>query len=119
MKQAEAPFTIWETRGPDEGQAYNENYFRNIGTFRPVEAEEKYSYSIEVKPYSIVTVTTLDNTADTSVYNCRYDDIPLDINYSDDFEYSKNFSLQEETLPFTLPIRAEPLRFRKLTETRC
>lgn len=91
MKQAEAPFTIWETRGPDEGQAYNENYFRNIGTFRPVEAEGKYSYSIEVKPYSIVTVTTLDNTADTSVYNCRYDDIPLDINYSDDFEYSEEF----------------------------
>ena len=48
MKQAEAPFTIWKTRGPDEGQAYNENYFRNIGTFRPVEAEGKYSYSIEV-----------------------------------------------------------------------
>lgn len=91
MKLADAPFTIWETRGPDEGQAYDENYFKNIGTYRPVEEDGKYTYSIEVKPYSIVTVTTLDKTADTSVYNCKYEDIPLDINYSDDFEYTDDF----------------------------
>lgn len=91
MKLGDAPFTVWETRGPDEGQAYDENYFRNIGTYRPVEAEGKYSYSIEVKPYSIVTVTTLDKTADTSVYKCSREDVPLDINYSDDFEYSSEF----------------------------
>lgn len=91
MKLADAPFTIWETRGPDNGQAFDENYFKNIGTFRPVEQGGKYAYSIEVKPYSIVTVTTIDRTADTSVYNCKYEDIPLDINYSDDFEYSDEF----------------------------
>lgn len=91
MKLADAPFTIWETRGPDEGQAYDENYFRNIGTFRPVETDGKYSYSVEVRPYSIVTVTTLDKAADTSVYKCGYEDTPLDINYSDDFEYSSEF----------------------------
>lgn len=91
MKLADAPFTVWETRGPEEGQAYDENYFKNIGTFRPVEEGGKYSFSIETKPYSIVTVTTLDKTSDTSVYNCRYEDIPLDINYSDDFEYSDEF----------------------------
>lgn len=91
MKLADAPFTVWETRGPDEGQAFDENYFRNIGKYLPVETDGKYAYSIEVKPYSIVTVTTLDKTADTSVYNCKYEDIPLDINYSDDFEYADDF----------------------------
>ncbi|MBQ8781768.1 MAG: glycosyl hydrolase family 59 [Oscillospiraceae bacterium] len=91
MSKADAPFCIWETRGPDEGQAYDENYFKHIGTFKPVEKDGKYSYSIEVKPYSIVTVTTLDKTADTSVYSCKYEDVPLDINYSDDFEYSDEF----------------------------
>ncbi|MDD7429307.1 MAG: glycosyl hydrolase family 59 [Oscillospiraceae bacterium] len=91
MKLADAPITIWETRGPDEGQAYDENYFKNIGTYQPVETDGKYAYSIEVKPYSIVTVTTLDKSADTSVYKCSYEDIPLDINYSDDFEYSDDF----------------------------
>lgn len=91
MSKADVPFYIWETRGPDEGQAYDENYFKHIGTFKPVEKDGKYSYSIEVKPYSIVTVTTLDKTADTSVYSCKYEDVPLDINYSDDFEYSDEF----------------------------
>ncbi len=91
MEKADAPIYIWETRGPDEGQEYDANYFKNIGTYKPVQADGKYSYSIDVKPYSIVTITTLDKTADTSVYNCSYEDIPLDINYSDDFEYSDEF----------------------------
>lgn len=91
MEMADTPITIWETRGPDEGQDYDDNYFKNIGTFRPVKSDGKYEYSVEVKPYSIVTVTTLDKTADTSVYKCRYEDVPLDINYSDDFEYSDEF----------------------------
>lgn len=91
MTKADAPIYIWETRGPDEGQAYDANYFKHIGTYSPVEKDGNYSYSIEVKPYSIVTVTTLDKTADISVYNCAYEDIPLDISYSDDFEYSEDF----------------------------
>ncbi len=91
MTKADAPIYIWETRGPDKGQTYDANYFKHIGTYKPAEADEKYRYSIEVKPYSIVTVTTLDKTADVSVYSCKYEDVPLDINYSDDFEYSDEF----------------------------
>ena len=87
MEKADAPIYVWETRGPDEGQAYDANYFKNIGIYKPNENK----FSIEVKPYSIVTITTLDKTADTSVYNCKYEDIPLDINYSDDFEYTDDF----------------------------
>ena len=87
MKKADAPIYIWETRGPDEGQAYDENYFKHIGTYMPCENK----FSIEVKPYSIVTVTTLDKAADTSVDKCSFDDVPLNINYSDDFEYSDEF----------------------------
>ena len=87
MTKADAPIYVWETRGPDEGQPYDANYFKNIGTYKPCENR----FSIEVKPYSIVTITTLDKTADTSVYNCKYEDIPLNINYSDDFEYSDEF----------------------------
>lgn len=87
MTKADAPIYVWETRGPDERQAYDANYFKHIGTYKPCENR----FSIEVKPYSIVTITTLDKTADTSVYNCKYEDIPLNINYSDDFEYSDEF----------------------------
>ncbi|MCH5192933.1 MAG: glycosyl hydrolase family 59 [Oscillospiraceae bacterium] len=91
MKKADSPVYIWETRGPDKGQAFDENYFRNIGVCRPAESEGRYSFSVEVKPYSIVTVTTLDKTADLSVCKCGYEDIPLDINYRDDFNYPDSF----------------------------
>jgi len=91
MTKADAPIYVWETRGPEEGQAYDANYFKKTGAYLPVEKNGKYGYSIEVKPYSIVTVTTLDKTADVSVYNCSYENKPLDINYSDDFEYSDEF----------------------------
>lgn len=92
MTKADAPFSIWETRGPDEGQAYDANYFKKIGTYKPAETDGKYAYSIEVKPYSLVTVTTLDiGEADASVSICGYEDIPLDVNYSDDFNYPAEF----------------------------
>ena len=87
MEKSDAPIYIWETRGPDEGEAYDANYLKRIGVYMPLENK----FSIEVKPYSIVTVTTLDKTIDTSVDKCGYEDIPLDINYSDDFEYSDDF----------------------------
>ena len=99
MKKADSPVYIWETRGPDEGQAFDENYFRKIGTVCPAENGGKYSYPVEVKPYSIVTVTTLDKTADVSVYNCGHEDIPLDINYSDDFEYPDSFLSERGNAP--------------------
>ena len=87
MEKADVPIYVWETRGPDDGQEYDANYFRNIGVYKP----DENKFSIEVKPYSIVTITTLDKTVDTSVDKCGYKDIPLDINYSDDFEYSDEF----------------------------
>lgn len=99
MKNAAAPIYIWETRGPDEGQKYDENYFKNIATYLPAENDEKYSYSIEVKPYSIVTITTLEKSADTAVYNCSYDDVALDINYADDFEYDNEFLASRGNAP--------------------
>lgn len=99
MAKAEAPITVWETRGPEEGQAYDANYFKNIGTYRPVESGGKYSYSIEVKPYSIVTVTTLQKTADTAVSECQYEDTPLALPYADDFEYSDEFLSSRGSAP--------------------
>lgn len=92
MAKAGAPITIWETRGPDEGQEYDANYFKKIGSYQPAEADGKYAYSIEVRPYSLVTVTTLDvGEADISVYRCKHEDQPLDVHYTDDFEYSPEF----------------------------
>lgn len=91
MRKADAPCFLWETRGPDPGQAYDANYFQKIGTVHPVKTDGKYAFFLAVKPFSIVTVTTLDKTADPSVTQCPYEDIPLDANYADDFSYSDTF----------------------------
>lgn len=91
MKKASSPVYVWETRGPDKNQEYNENYFRNIGLIKPCKKDGKFSYIIEVKPYSIVTITTLNKHVDRSVCDCPYKDIPLDINYSDSFDYQEEF----------------------------
>ncbi|MDE5866630.1 MAG: glycosyl hydrolase family 59, partial [Lachnospiraceae bacterium] len=99
MDKADAPVTIWETRGPDKGQAYDENYFKKVGTYLPAIIDGKKSFFVEVRSYSVVTVTTLDKTADISVYNCKYKDIPLDINYTDDFEYSDEFLSERGSAP--------------------
>ncbi|MCM3548550.1 S-layer protein [Alkalihalobacillus clausii] len=81
---------VWETRGPDEGQAYDENWFKNIETIKPTRGE----FELEVKPYSIVTITTLDRKAD--IEDFEYQSQPVDLAkdtimalpYTDEFEYN-------------------------------
>lgn len=49
---------VWETRAADKGQAFNSNYMKPLGD---AHADGSGLYTIRVKPFSIVTVTTLDN----------------------------------------------------------
>ncbi|MDR7275215.1 sugar-binding protein [Catenuloplanes atrovinosus] len=51
----------WETRAADPGQAYDADYKRHAGDLRPDAAG---GYTVEVKPYSVVSVTSLDVTRD-------------------------------------------------------
>ncbi len=51
---------VWETRAADDG-SFNENYMKCLGG---VQAEADGSYTVKVKPYSVVTVTTLDAEKD-------------------------------------------------------
>ena len=51
---------IWETRAADAGAAFNANYLRYLCS---VPADSSGAYTVVVKPYSVVTVTTLVNTA--------------------------------------------------------
>lgn len=88
LKKAGEQVYVWETRGPDDG-GYNENYFKKLGTLTPTEADGGYTYSVTVKPASIVTVSTLD------VEERDYENMPytnstvLELPYADDFEYSE------------------------------
>ncbi|GAB3161944.1 hypothetical protein GCM10027059_13410 [Myceligenerans halotolerans] len=49
---------VWETRAADTGQAFNANYMKYLGD---VSADSAGVYTVTVQPYSVVTVTTLEN----------------------------------------------------------
>ncbi|SDO03938.1 FIVAR domain-containing protein [Alkalicoccus daliensis] len=82
---------VWETRGPEDGQDYDANWFKNINKVTP----EDGKYEIEVNPYSLVTISTLDKEAE--VENFAYESDPIDLAedtilplpYTDDFEYAE------------------------------
>ena len=51
---------VWETRSADAGAAFNGNYVKYLCS---MPADTSGVYTITVKPYSVVTVTTLVNSA--------------------------------------------------------
>lgn len=53
---------LWETRAADAGEAYDANYLVPIGEIAPA---ADGSYTVEVKPWSAFTVTTLDHATVT------------------------------------------------------
>ncbi len=78
---------LWETRGPDSG-AYDENYFKNIGSLTPEENGGSYTYSVTVKPYSVLTVSTIDlEPAEYHKASSEQRTI-LELPYTDDYEYA-------------------------------
>ena len=76
---------VFETRGPD-GNKYDENYFKKINTITPQKNGDDYTYSVTVKPYSMITLSTLE--VEEKVYTSPSDDSVLALPYSDDYEYS-------------------------------
>ncbi|MCM1055679.1 MAG: hypothetical protein NC394_09180 [Bacteroides sp.] len=93
---------IWETRGASKSEfdriyfgkakgtdksEFDENYFRMIGTAAPVKAENGYKLRITVKPYSLVTLSTLKTERpDVRAAGSRLLPLP----YCDDFNYSES-----------------------------
>ncbi|MDC3416772.1 S-layer protein [Aquibacillus salsiterrae] len=82
---------VWETRGADDGHNYDENWFKNVEVIIPDNGE----YGVEVGPYSIVTISTLDK--ESEVEDFEYESQPVNLNkdtimelpYTDDFEYDE------------------------------
>ncbi|WP_051807633.1 hypothetical protein [Actinoplanes subtropicus] len=58
---AHPTLAAWETRAADPGQAFDANYKRHVGDLT---AGADGAYTVQVKPYSVVTVTSLDVTGD-------------------------------------------------------
>ena len=78
---------LWETRGPDGGP-YDENYFKNIGEITPEENGGTYTYSVTVKPYSIITASTVELTPAEYHQSTLEQRTILELPYTDDYEYA-------------------------------
>lgn len=89
LAKASSDVDVWETRGSDNGN-YDENYFKKLGTISPSENGGMYSYTVTVKPYSMITLSTVKA-------ECTIANIPegertlLTLPYSDDFDYDDEF----------------------------
>ncbi|HIW34617.1 MAG TPA: S-layer homology domain-containing protein [Candidatus Paenibacillus intestinavium] len=107
MSYAGAPeLEAWETLAANEGEAFNSNHMQYRGQ---ITADGSGTYTIKVKPYSIVTVSTLDNK-DNKNYNT-----PLPVegertvldtdstgkmqNRTDHVLYADNFDYSDEVVP--------------------
>ncbi len=97
---------VWETRAADKGAAFNSNYMKYTGT---VSANSSGVYAVNLKPYSVVTVTTLSNNGkadfntplpvegerpvlDTDKTGSKQDT-------SDNILYADNFDYSDKTAP--------------------
>lgn len=78
---------VWETRGPDSNQKYDANYFKKIAVLTP----ENNKYSVTIKPYSMITVSTVNITYPASDAPKESENALLSLPYSDDFGYSDEF----------------------------
>lgn len=78
---------VWETRGPDSNQKYDANYFKKIATVTP----ENNKYSVTIKPYSMITVSTLNISEPEFDVPQESDNKLLLLPYTDDFGYSDEF----------------------------
>lgn len=90
------PLNVWETRGPDSG-SFDENYFRKTKTAIPKKSNGKFGFTLTVKPYSLVTVSTLDAEEPPRGSGTKSTLMPLP--YSDDFGYDKGYIISRGGAP--------------------
>lgn len=99
MAKSNSPLDVWETRGPDSGQKFDANYLKCLGTFLPQKLNGKFSFYIEAAPYLLLTITTVDKKSCKPIVIRERRDIPLDVNYSDSFDYSAEFLASRGNAP--------------------
>lgn len=95
LAKADNEVYVWETRGPDEGREYNANYFKKISTVTP----ENGKYSVTIKPYSMITVSTLNISEPEFDVPQESSNTLLSLPYTDDFGYSDEFLASRGNAP--------------------
>lgn len=86
---------IWETRGSD-GENFKENYFKKIGEAVPERSGLEHTYSVTLRPYSMITISTLD--VEEKEFSQRESAL-LELPFYDDYEYSESFLAERGNAP--------------------
>ncbi|WP_164473052.1 hypothetical protein [Clostridium sp. E02] len=96
MKTVKNPYNIWETRGPDDGETFDSNWLKKIEDHAVPHDNGDGTSAIElsVKPYSIVTVTSLVDRG--TGYRSGQNDTGVErsvlkLPYCDHFDYEASF----------------------------
>lgn len=89
LDKASADVSVWETRDPDSAEgSYDENYFKKTQDITPTENGGAYTYSVTVKPNSMITVSTVTPSRTEYKNADETERTVLKLPYKDDFEYS-------------------------------
>ncbi|MGN0621290.1 MAG: family 16 glycoside hydrolase [Porcipelethomonas sp.] len=94
MIKPDSELNCIETRGPESGGKYNENWFRFINRIVPTENHGEYSFILELKPFSVMTVTTLSAEHVNGIETVKipeYKSSRLPLPYIDSFNYNDDF----------------------------
>lgn len=86
LKKSSSNVYVWETKGPN-GDIWNENYFKLIETITPIKNNGIDTYSFTIKPYSMVTISTIKHNPLEYEYKEHISKI-LALPYTDNFEYT-------------------------------
>lgn len=99
LEKAGCALNLWETRGKDKEEFgeilynktdrgdFDKNYFKKIGELMPVKTENGYKLQVTVKPFSLVTLSTL--TAEGFEFKPLKSSI-LPLPYYDDYSYPES-----------------------------
>lgn len=87
MARSEGVLHLWESRHPDKNQPWYTNLLKNIREVQIINQK----FNIDVKPFSLVTLTTLQKPP-LDIPLCKFKDVPLDIRYTDNFDYGDGFA---------------------------
>lgn len=103
IEKADAFIHCVETKGPESSDNYSVNWFRVVDKIIPVKKNYGFCYTLEVKPFSIMTCTTLSvehvNGTDT-VRSLEFKNEVLSLPYSDSFNYRFELSEERKNVPY-------------------
>lgn len=108
IEKADAFIHCVETKGPESCDNYSVNWFRLVDKIIPVKKNYGFVYTLEVKPFSIMTCTTLSVEHVNGIYTVRKpecENTVLNLPYFDSFNYGDELLKSRKNIPlYTLDL---------------